>query len=101
MHAGNGLGAPQSLAAVLASATPYPGRKNALSGPCGPSRPAFPDAGALVDWCKSHLRALKAGIQGTAGGAALAADPAAPDSLIHEPKVGKPNNHAGSKGGRQ
>ncbi len=28
-HAGNGLGAPQSLAASSACATPHPGRKNA------------------------------------------------------------------------
>ena len=98
--AGNGLRALQSLAASSAFATPYPGRKNAPSGPCGGLR-AYPlDAGGMCESYKKHLRALKSRYLGTARCAALAAGAAAPNSLIQEPKVGKPNNHAGSQGGR-
>lgn len=98
--AGNGLEAPQSLAALLPCATPHPGRKNAQSGPCGGLR-AYPlDAGGRCERYKKHLRALKSRYLGTARCAALAAGAAAPNSLIQEPKVGKPNNHAGWRGGR-
>lgn len=98
--AGNGLGALQSVVAVSACATHHPERKNAPSGPCGGLR-AYPlDAGGMCESYKSRLRALKSRYLGTARCAALAAGAAAPNSLIQEPKVGKPNNHAGSQGGR-
>lgn len=97
--AGNGLGAPQSLAALLPCATPHPERKNAPSGPCGGWSALQMVAWVPVDGNKSRLRALE-GKTVAPRGAALAADAAAPNSLIQEPKVGKPNNHAGSQGGR-